>query len=154
MALVFTFPCGRCGKKYSIYYPKKFIYSVYGTGTPAQGEREDAEEQASGAIEAARQHAETSGNVWIDASHVSKITCTCGKNLDLNIANHPRVPQRKAQTVVRQTGVIAFPAVRKPAHGPAPHHEGAQGDAAHGPAAHDASAATPNASELPRRPDA
>jgi hypothetical protein len=118
VALVFTFPCGRCGKKYSIYYPKRFIYSVYGTGTPAQGEREDAEEQASGAIDAARQHAEASGSAWIDASRVSKITCTCGKNLDLNIANHPRVPQRKAQTVVRQTGVIAFPTVRKAAHGP------------------------------------
>lgn len=128
MALVFTFPCGRCGKKYSIYYPKTFIYSVYGTGTPAQGQREDAEEQATGAIDAARQHAETSGNVWLDASQVSKITCTCGKNLDLNIANHPRVPQRKAQTVARQTGVIAFPTVRKggaepPAEGPhAPSH--------------------------------
>ncbi|HKX19966.1 MAG TPA: hypothetical protein VJT33_18335 [bacterium] len=153
MALVFTFPCGRCGKKYSIYYPKKFIYSVYGTGTPAQGEREDAEELASGAIAAARQHAETSGNVWIDASQVSKITCTCGKNLDLNIANHPRVPQRKAQTVVRQTGVIAFPAVRKPAHGPAAHRDGAQGDGAHDDGADDAGV-TPNASELPRRRDA
>lgn len=142
MALVFTFPCGRCGKKYSIYYPKKFIYSVYGTGTPAQGEREDAEEQASGAIEAARQHAETSGNVWVDASQVTKITCTCGKNLDLNIANHPRVPQRKAQTAVRQTGVIAFPTVRRAAHGPAPRDDGA-----HGPAV------TPGASEPPRRPD-
>ena len=118
MALVFTFPCGRCGKKYSIYYPKTYIYSVYGTGTPVQGEREDAEEQASGAIDAARQHAETSGNVWIDAGQVSKITCTCGKNLDLNVANHPRVPQRKAQAVVRQTGVIAFPTVRKAGHGP------------------------------------
>ena len=51
MALVLTFPCGRCGKKYSIYYPKTFVYSVYGTGTRAQGEREDAEEIASGAVE-------------------------------------------------------------------------------------------------------
>jgi hypothetical protein len=135
VALVFTFPCGRCGKKYSIYYPKTFIYSVYGTGTPAQGEREDAEEQASGAIDAARRHAETSGNVWVDASLVSKVTCSCGKNLDLNIANHPRVPQRKAQAAVRQTGVIAFPTVRKTEPGPA-------------------APATPASSEPPRRPDA
>ena len=54
MALVLTFPCGRCGKKYSIYYPKAFIYSVYGTGTRARGEREDAEEVASGAVEVPR----------------------------------------------------------------------------------------------------
>jgi len=146
VALVFTFPCGRCGKKYSIYYPKRFIYSVYGTGTPAQGEREDAEEQASGAVDAARQHAESSGNVWIDASQVSKVTCTCGKNLDLNIANHPRVPQRKTQAVVRQTGVIAFPVGRKAANGPS----------ATPPSAPPSKAgqAAPASSEPPRRPDA
>ncbi|HEV2357353.1 MAG TPA: hypothetical protein VGZ23_07065 [bacterium] len=148
MALIFTFPCGRCGKKYSIYYPKTFIYSVYGNGTPAQGQREDAEEQASGAIEAARQHAEASGNAWIDASQVSKITCVCGKNLDLNIANHPRVPQRKAQTAVRQTGVIAFPAVRKASPAPAPPPNGAA--TSHAPAA----PATPASGGPHRRPDA
>lgn len=137
MALVFTFPCGRCGKKYSIYYPKRFIYSVYGTGTPAQGEREDAEEQASGAVDAARRRAEASGNAWLDASQVSKVTCTCGKNLDLNIANHPRVPQRKGQSVVRQMGVIAFPTgpARKPAQAPS-------------------ESASPSSAEPPRRPDA
>ncbi len=116
MALVLTFPCGRCGKKYSIYYPKTFVYSVYGTGTRAQGEREDAEEITSGAVEVARNHAEKSGNMWIDVSQQAKITCTCGKNLDLNLANHPRVPERKRAAPVRQTGVIAFPsaAPKKP----------------------------------------
>jgi len=119
VALVLTFPCGRCGKKYSIYYPKAFIYSVYGTGTRARGEREDAEEIASGAVEAARKHAEKSGNIWIDVSQQAKITCTCGKNLDLNLANHPRVPERKRTAAARQTGMIAFPSVpKKPAAPP------------------------------------
>jgi hypothetical protein len=151
VALIFTFPCGRCGKKYSIYYPKTFIYSVYGTGTPAQGQREDAEEQASGAIAAARDHAEASGNTWINAGEVSKITCVCGKNLDLNVANHPRVPQRKAEKVVRQTGVIAFPTITKAPRGPAvPDQEPAP---KHGPGA-----ATPSdtgsSAEPHRRPGA
>jgi hypothetical protein len=113
VALVFTFPCGRCGQKYSIYYPKTFVYSVYGTGTPAQGEREDAEEIASGAVEAARRLAESSGKIWIDVSQQAKIICTCGKNLDLNLANHPRVPQKKGTSGVRQTGVISFPGMHK-----------------------------------------
>ncbi len=115
MALVFTFPCGRCGKKYSVYYPKVFLYSIYGTGTPAQGAREDEEEMASGAIDVARRRAEASGNVWVDASRESKIVCSCGKSLDLNLAHHPRVPQRRGVTAARQSGVIAFPGVhRKP----------------------------------------
>lgn len=115
MALVFTFPCGRCGKKYSVYYPKVFLYSIYGTGTPAQGAREDEEDRASGAVDVARRRAEASGNVWVDASRESKIVCTCGKSLDLNLAHHPRVPQRKGVTAVRQSGLIAFPGVhRKP----------------------------------------
>jgi len=113
VALVFTFPCGRCGQKYSVYYPKAFVYSVYGTGTRAQGEREDAEEIASGAVDAARKRAESVGNVWVDVSQQPKITCTCGKNLDLNLANHPRVPERKRAASVRQTGVIAFPGAHK-----------------------------------------
>ncbi len=113
MALVFTFPCGRCGRKYSVYYPKVFVYSVYGTGTPAQGEREDAEERASGAIDAARRHAEAAGNIWADVSQQSKVTCVCGKNLDLDLAPHPRVPQYKGQTAPRKSGVIAFPEMPK-----------------------------------------
>lgn len=116
MALVFTFPCGRCGKKYSVYYPKAFVYSVYGTGTPAQGEREDAEEAASGAVDAARRHAEAAGNTWVDVSQQSKVTCVCGKNLDLNIANHPRVPQRKGVSGSRQTGLIEFPGMHRGTH--------------------------------------
>ena len=112
-----TFPCGRCGKKYSVYYPKVFLATVYGTMTRAQAEREDAEEVASGAIETAQRRADTMGNVWIDASQQSKVTCTCGKNLNLNLADHPRVPQRKAASGARQTGVIAFPELpKKPRH--------------------------------------
>ncbi len=116
MALLMTFPCGRCGKKYSVYYPKVFIASVYGTMTAAQAEREDREEAASGAIDAARRRAEGEGKIWIDVSQQSKVTCTCGKNLNLDLADHPRVPQRKAATGVRQTGVIAFPETPKKHH--------------------------------------
>jgi hypothetical protein len=121
VALVMTFPCGRCGKKYSVYYPKTFIASVYGTMTPAQAEREDAEEVASGAIETTQRRAEREGKIWIDVSQQAKVTCTCGKNLNLNLADHPRVPQRKAATATRQTGMIAFPETPKKSHvkGPA-----------------------------------
>lgn len=120
MALVMTFPCGRCGKKYSVYYPKTFIASVYGTMTPAQAAREDAEESTSGAIEATQRRAEREGKIWIDVSKQAKVTCTCGKNLNLNLADHPRVPQRKAATGTRQTGLIAFPEMPKKHHkGPA-----------------------------------
>jgi len=124
VALVFTFPCGRCGKKYSVYYPKAFVYSVYGTGTPAQGAREDAEEQAAGAVDAAKRRAEAVGNVWVDVSQQPKITCTCGKNLDLDLAHHPRVPQRKGVSGARQAGVIAFPSTPKGGHGT---HKGTPG---------------------------
>ena len=117
MALLMTFPCGRCGKKYSVYYPKVFIASVYGTMTTAQAEREDQEEAASGAIDVARRRAEEGGKVWIDVSRQSKITCTCGKNLNLDLADHPRVPQRKAAAGTRQTGLIAFPEAPKKHHG-------------------------------------
>ena len=120
MALVMTFPCGRCGKKYSVYYPKTFIASVYGTMTPAQAEREDAEEVASGAIETTRRRAESEGKIWIDVSQQAKVTCTCGKNLNLNLADHPRVPQRKAAAGTRQTGMIAFPETPKKSHAKGP----------------------------------
>ncbi|HKV44201.1 MAG TPA: hypothetical protein VJT32_05930 [bacterium] len=117
MALLMTFPCGRCGQKYSVYYPKTFIASVYGTMTPAQADREDAEDRAAGAIEAAQRRAESEGKIWIDVSQQSKVTCTCGKTLNLNLADHPRVPQRKGVTTgTRQTGVIAFPEVPKKRH--------------------------------------
>lgn len=117
MALLMTFPCGRCGKKYSVYYPKVFIASVYGTMTPAQAEHEDREESESGAIDATRRRAEAEGKIWIDVSRQSKITCTCGKNLNLNLADHPRVPQRKGTTGARQTGMIAFPDLPTKHHG-------------------------------------
>ncbi len=124
MALLMTFPCGRCGKKYSVYYPKVFIASVYGTMTAAQAEREDREEAASGAIDAARRRAEGDGKIWIDVSQQSKITCTCGKNLNLDLAAHPRVPQRKAASGVRQTGLIAFPETPKKHHDTGPANAG------------------------------
>jgi hypothetical protein len=124
VALLFTFACGRCGKKYSVYYPKVFIASVYGTLTPAAAEREDVEERASGAIDTARRRAEGAGNVWIDVSAQSKVTCACGKNLNLNLADHPRVPQRKAATATRQVGMIAFPEVPKKHHAKGPARPG------------------------------
>lgn len=120
MALLFTFACGRCGKKYSVYYPKTFIASVYGTMTPAQAEREDAEEVAAGAIDAARRRAEGAGNAWVDVSQQSKVTCVCGKSLNLDLADHPRVPQRKAAAGTRQTGLIAFPETPKKTHAKGP----------------------------------
>jgi hypothetical protein len=120
VALLFTFACGRCGKKYSVYYPKTFIASVYGTMTPAQAEREDAEEAAAGAIDAARRRAEAAGNAWVDVSRESKVTCVCGKNLNLNLADHPRVPQSKAAAGTRQTGLIAFPEMPKKHHAKGP----------------------------------
>ncbi len=120
MALLFTFACGRCGKKYSVYYPKTFIASVYGTMTPEQAKREDDGEVVSGAIDVARRRAEGAGNIWVDVSQQSKVTCTCGKNLNLNLADHPRVPQQKGVTGARQTGMIAFPETPKKHHkGPA-----------------------------------
>jgi len=124
VALLFTFACGRCGRKYSVYYPKAFIASVYGTMTPAQAGREDADEVASGAIDAARRRAEAAGNTWVDVSQQSKVTCVCGKNLNLNLADHPRVPQRKAATGTRQTGVIAFPETPKKRHDKGPDGSG------------------------------
>ena len=120
MALLFTFACGRCGKKYSVYYPKTFIASVYGTMTPAQAEREDADEAAAGAIDAARRRAEAAGNAWVDVSQQSQVTCVCGKTLNLNLADHPRVPQRKAASGTRQTGLIAFPEMPKKSHAKEP----------------------------------
>ncbi len=109
MALVFTFPCGSCGRRYSLYYPKALLYALSGSGTREMGAREDEEEVRSGAVEAARTKAESSGNVWVDASQVLELTCSCGKRLDLNIMHHPRVPQSKVVAQRRQTGLIPFP---------------------------------------------
>ncbi len=109
MALVFTFPCGSCSKRYSVYYPKALLYALSGSGTREMGAREDEEEQRSGAVNAARTSAEAAGNVWVDASQVLELVCTCGKKLDLNIMHHPRVPQSKEVAQRRQTGTIPFP---------------------------------------------
>ena len=113
MALVFTFPCGGCGRRYSVYYPKALMYELSGSGMRQMGVAEDEAEQASGAVAAARQRAEAGGNIWVDASQMLHLTCACGKRLDFNIAHHPRVPQNKLGAVRRQTGLIPFPAVTK-----------------------------------------
>ncbi len=109
MALIFTFPCGSCGRRYSIYYPKALLYELNGTGTREMGHREDEEEARSGAIETARRRATTGGKVWVNAAETQALVCACGKKLDLNIAHHPRVPQSKKVGGGRQTGFIEFP---------------------------------------------
>lgn len=110
MALLFTFPCGSCGRKYTVYYPKALLYELSGTAPREMGEQEDAAEQASGAIESARAAAEGAGNIWIDASRELERVCVCGKKLDFNVMHHPRVPQSKTVAQKRQTGLIPFPA--------------------------------------------
>lgn len=118
MALIFTFPCGGCGRRYTIYYPKALMYELSGTGTREMGRAEDEAERAEGAIDVARTRAESQGNIWIDASETLNLVCQCGKKLDMNIANHPRVPQAKQASGKRQSGLIAFPETSKPKHGP------------------------------------
>jgi len=117
MALIFTFPCGGCGKRYTVYYPKALMYELSGSGTREMGAAEDQAERASGAIDAARSRAEAQGNVWVDASQTLELLCACGKKLDMNIQHHPRVPQSKQTAQKRQTGLISFPAATKPGHG-------------------------------------
>jgi len=109
MALVFTFPCGGCGRRYSVYYPKALLYELSGSGTREMGRAEDEEEERSGAIEVARRRAEASGNIWINAAEAQATVCECGKKLDMNIAHHPRVPQSKGVGKGRQTGLIQMP---------------------------------------------
>ena len=118
MALIFTFPCGGCGRRYTVYYPKAVMYELSGSGTREMGLAEDEADRASGAIDVARKRAETQGNIWIDAADTLKLVCECGKKLDMNIANHPRVPQKKQAAGKRQSGLIAFPEMSKPKHGP------------------------------------
>jgi hypothetical protein len=113
MALVFTFPCGGCGRRYSVYYPKALMYELSGAGTRQMGVAEDEAEQASGAVASARQRAEATGNIWVDASQMLELACVCGKRLDFNIAHHPRVPQTKPASLKRQTGLIPFPTVTR-----------------------------------------
>lgn len=115
MALVFTFSCGGCGRRYSVYYPKTVLYELSGSAPREMGSSEDEEERRSGAVEAARAAAETRGNIWVDASVELERTCACGKRLDFNLMHHPRVPQSKTVAARRQTGLIPFPtAPRKP----------------------------------------
>ncbi len=109
MANIFTFPCGGCGRRYSVYYPKALLYELSGTGTREMGRAEDEEEERSGAIETARRRAQASGNIWVNAGETQALVCECGKKLDLNIAHHPRVPQSKTAGRGRQTGFIQFP---------------------------------------------
>jgi hypothetical protein len=118
VALIFTFPCGGCGKRYTVYYPKALMHELSGSGTREMGTAEDEAERASGALDAAKARAEAQSNVWVDASQVLNLVCTCGKKLDVNIAHHPRVPQTKQGAQKRQTGLIPFPAPVKPKHGP------------------------------------
>ena len=113
MALVFTFPCGGCGRRYTVYYPKALMYELSGSGTRQMGEKEDEAERASGAIADARARAESNGNTWVDASQTLELACACGKQLDMNIQHHPRVPQTKASVLKRQTGLIPFPEIPK-----------------------------------------
>lgn len=118
MALAFTFPCGGCGRRYTVYYPKALMYELSGSGTREMGVGEDEAERASGAIDAARARAEEQGNVWVDASQTLTLGCECGKKLNFNIQEHPRVPQSKPTAQKRQTGMIPFPEMGKPKHGP------------------------------------
>jgi hypothetical protein len=118
MALIFTFPCGSCGRRYTVYYPKALMYELSGSGTRQMGEKEDEAERASGAIDAARARTETAGNTWVDASQTLELVCACGKKLDMNIAHHPRVPQTKQSVLKRQTGLIPFPEFTSPRRAP------------------------------------
>jgi hypothetical protein len=113
MALLFTFPCGSCGRKYTVYYPKAVMYELSGTAPRQLGEQEDADERASGAIASAREAAEQMGNIWVDAADELERVCVCGKKLDFNLMHHPRVPQSKTVLQKRQTGLIPFPEVKK-----------------------------------------
>jgi len=118
MALIFTFHCGGCRRRYTVYYPKALLFELSGSGTREMGLAEDDAERTSGAIDAARTRAVAQGNVWVDASQTLDLVCECGKKLDMNIAHHPRVPQSKQSTQKRQTGMIPFPEPAKPKHGP------------------------------------
>ncbi len=111
--MIFTFPCGSCGRRYSVYYPKALLYELSGTAPREMGLAEDEEERRSGAVESARTATESTGNIWIDASVELERVCVCGKPLDFNIMHHPRVPQSKEVAQRRQTGLIPFPTPTK-----------------------------------------
>jgi len=113
MALVFTFPCGSCGRRYTVYYPKTLLYELSGTAPREMGLKEDEEDRRKGGVDAARNRAEATGNIWVDASQELSRVCECGKPLDFNILHHPRVPQSKEVLQKRQTGLIPFPSPSK-----------------------------------------
>jgi hypothetical protein len=117
MALLFTFPCGGCGRRYTVYYPKALMLELSGSGTREMGLAEDEAERASGAIDAARTRTEGQGNIWIDASETLDLACACGKRLDFNIQHHPRVPQSKQSAQKRQTGLITMQDLAKAKQG-------------------------------------
>jgi len=114
MALVLSFRCGRCGKEYAVYYPKAVVYPLYGQGTREQGALEDEREAQSGALRALQERAEQQGKTWVNAGDQQQVVCTCGKTLNLDLAQHPRVPQTRPGAA-RQVGLIPFgPVHRKP----------------------------------------
>ncbi len=113
MALIFTFPCGSCRRIYSVYYPKTLLYELSGTAPREMGTKEDEEDRASGAVDAARARTEAAGRIFIDAGQELERVCACGKRLDFNIMHHPRVPQSKNLLLRRQTGLIPFPTTPK-----------------------------------------
>jgi len=113
MALVFTFPCGGCGRTYSVYYPKTLLYELSGSAPRAMGRQEVEDDIRSGAVEAARKRAEESGKIFVDANEQLEHICACGKRLDFNLLHHPRVPQSKELQQRRQTGLIPFPTPTK-----------------------------------------
>ena len=113
MALVFTFPCGGCGRTYSVYYPKSLLYELSGSAPREMGQQEDQDDVRSGAVETARKRAEQSGKIFVDASEQLERVCACGKRLDFNLLHHPRVPQSKELQQRRQTGLIPFPTPTK-----------------------------------------
>lgn len=113
MALVFTFHCGSCKRRYSVYYPKAVLYELSGSAPREMGIAEDEEERRSGAVQAARDSAEAGGGIWVDAAVELERVCVCGKRLDFNLMHHPRVPQSRALAAKRQTGLIPFPTAPK-----------------------------------------
>src|SRR5437899_10154809 len=92
MALVFTFPCGGCGRTYSVYYPKALLYQLSGTAPREMGLKEDEEEVRSGAVDAARTRAGAAGRIFVDASQAVERVCACASYLDCKTMYHHRAP--------------------------------------------------------------
>ncbi len=114
-ALILTFPCGRCGRLYSVYYPKAIVFPLNGSGTREAGAREDEADGAS--LEALRRRAEQAGRTWVNAGEATELTCRCGKRLRFDLNLHPRVATTRT-AAERQGGVIEF---RRDSHEPERH---------------------------------